>query len=225
MIAERLQKTLGSIRAAEQQYGRQPNSVTLLLVSKAQSTERVLEAFQAGQRAFAENYVQEALTKQSALRHLDIEWHFIGNIQLNKTKYIAEHFSWVHSVSRLSIAKKLNQYRPASLAPLNICIEVNIDREKNKHGLAPEQLLELATAIKSLPNLTLRGCMVIPQPTTNSQAQAAAFQRVATLQAQLIQSGFLLDTLSMGMSTDFEIAIKMGSTLVRIGTLVFDNRK
>lgn len=222
-IASRLQYVIVQIHAAEKKYQRPLGCVKLLAVSKGRSVEQILEAFDSGQIAFAENYVQEALAKQITLRDYPIEWHFIGNIQSNKTKLIAEHFSWVHSVSRSIIAEKLNQYRPARLLPLNVCIEVNVDQDLHKSGIMPEQVFELAQAIHSLPNLVLRGCMVIPALTTDLTQQEKIFKKAADLQQRLIQQGFLLDTLSMGMSHDFEMAIKAGSTLVRIGTAIFQN--
>lgn len=222
-IASRLQYVIAQIHAAEKKYQRPLGCVKLLAVSKGRSVEHILKAFESGQIAFAESYVQEALAKQITLRDYPIEWHFIGNIQSNKTKLIAENFSWVHSVNRSSIAEKLNQYRPARLPPLNVCIEVNMDQDPHKSGIMPEQVFELALAIRSLPNLVLRGCMVIPALTTDLIQQEKIFKKAADLQQRLIQQGFLLDTLSMGMSHDFEMAIKTGGTLVRIGTAIFQN--
>ncbi len=206
------------IRAAEKKCHRAPNSVTLLAVSKNQSIEKIREAYLAGQTQFAENYVQEAIEKQSALSDLQIEWHFIGNIQSNKTKLIATHFDWVHSVNRFEIAKRLNDARDAK-HPLNVCIEVNIDDETTKSGAQSQDILSLAEKIKSLPNLRLRGLMVIPQ-----KNHVDAFEKTSALQQELIRKGFLLDTLSMGMSADFEAAIAAGSTMVRIGTAIFGER-
>jgi hypothetical protein len=206
------------IHAAEKKYHRAPNSVTLLAVSKKQSAEKIREAYLAGQTRFAENYVQEAIEKQQALRDLPIEWHFIGTIQSNKTKLIAIHFDWVHSVNRFDIAERLNNARDTK-NPLNICIEVNIDDEATKSGVKSSDVLSLAEKINSLPNLTLRGLMVIPQ-----KNHVDAFEKTAALQQELIQNGFLLDTLSMGMSADFEAAIAAGSTMVRIGTAIFGER-
>ncbi|HLB55844.1 MAG TPA: YggS family pyridoxal phosphate-dependent enzyme [Coxiellaceae bacterium] len=207
------------IRTLEKKYHRTHNSVALLAVTKKQPAEKIREAYNAGQHLFAENYVQEALSKQIALRDLNIEWHFIGNIQSNKTKLIAENFSWVHSVNRLSIAEKLNQYRESIKKILNVCIEVNIDEEKTKSGVLPNDVFELAKKITGLKYLKLRGLMIIPEK-NNSKA----FQKTFLLQQQLIQRGLSLDTLSMGLSADFEAAIAAGSTIVRIGTAIFGER-
>lgn len=206
------------IHAAEKKSHRAANSVTLLAVSKNQSIEKIRETYLAGQTRFAENYVQEAIEKQSALSDLIIEWHFIGTIQSNKTKLIATHFDWVHSVNRFDIAKRLNDARDAK-RPLNICIEVNIDDEATKSGAKSQDVFWLAEKIKSLPNLRLRGLMVIPQ-----KNHVDAFKKTSALQQELIRRGFLLDTLSMGMSADFEAAIAAGSTIVRIGTAIFGER-
>lgn len=212
MIAEQLLQITQKIRAAEKQYQRPENSVKLLAVSKAQSVDKIIEAYQAGQIAFGENYAQEAFLKQKKILNQginNIKWHFIGNIQSNKTKLISENFTWVHSVNRLLIAEKLNCYRPKNLLALNILIEINADTQFN-------DLLKLATHIATLPNLTLRGCMTMPEK---------LFERTADFHQQLIHHGFSLDTLSMGMSSDFESAIKSGSTLVRIGTAIFGRRE
>lgn len=219
VIHNQLTSLLQKIRAAEIKHHRTPGSVFLLAVSKKQSVEKIREAFNAGQKNFGENYLQEALEKQNALRDLTIEWHFIGTIQSNKTKLIAENFDWVHSVNKLSIAKKLNSYRSAHLKPLNVCIEINIDAETTKSGANAESIFELSQHIAALKHLKLRGLMIIPQKSSND-----AFQKTAELQQQLIRKGFLLDTLSMGMSGDFEAAIAAGSTFVRIGTAIFGKR-
>lgn len=219
VIPNNLTSILQKIRAAEIKYHRTPGSVSLLAVSKKQSHAKIREAFNSGQKSFAENYLQEALEKQNALHDLAIEWHFIGNIQSNKTKRIAENFDWVHSVSKLSVAKKLNDYRPTHLKPLNICIEINIDDETTKSGTTTEFIFELAKNISLLKQLKLRGLMIIPKKTTID-----AFQKTVTLQQKLIARGFILDTLSMGMSADFEDAIAAGSTIVRIGTAIFGKR-
>ena len=215
-----LHTILQRIHQAEEKYHRQPGDVSLLAVSKKQSIEKIRDAFLAGQKKFAENYLQEALQKQQELRDLTIEWHFIGTIQSNKTKSIAAHFDWVHSVNRLVIAERLNQQRPAHLNPLNICIEINIDEEESKSGVRPTDVAALAKNIMALKRLTLRGLMVIPEKNNS----LLAFQKTAALQQQLIHDGFPLDTLSMGMSNDFEVAIAAGSTIVRIGTAIFGER-
>lgn len=207
-----------SILAFEKKYYRPPHSVSLLAVSKKHSAEKIRELFSQGQQSFGENYLQEALEKQVFLKELPIEWHFIGHIQSNKTKLIAEHFSWVQSLDRLAIAKRLNMQRPIHLPPLNICIEINIDREKNKSGIFPEDLLCFAKEILSFKNLKLRGLMIIPE-----KNNLGAFEKTAQLQQQLIDAGFFVDTLSMGMSSDYEAAIAAGSTMVRIGSALFHN--
>lgn len=196
-----------------------PKNVTLIAVSKKQSAEKIRDAFNSGQKQFGENYLQEALDKQKQLTDLNIEWHFIGTIQSNKTKLIAQYFDWVQSVDRLIIAKRLNDQRPAHLPPINICIEININEEKTKSGVLPKDVFELAKNISELKQIKLRGLMIIPE-----KNNLGAFRKAALLQEQLIQAGFLLDTLSMGMSADFEEAILAGSTMVRVGTAIFGNR-
>jgi pyridoxal phosphate enzyme (YggS family) len=195
--------------------------VGLLAVSKTKPASDLREAFSAGLRDFGENYLQEALGKQTELSDLPLIWHFIGPIQSNKTRAIAENFAWVHSVDRLKIAQRLSEQRPADLPPLNVCIQVNVSGEASKSGCAPEDLPALAQAIIALPNLRLRGLMAIPEPTDDSDEQNAAFAAVRTLQDQL---NLPLDTLSMGMSHDLEAAIAQGATWVRIGTALFGAR-
>jgi pyridoxal phosphate enzyme (YggS family) len=195
--------------------------VGLLAVSKTKPASDLREAFSAGLRDFGENYLQEALGKQTELSDLPLIWHFIGPIQSNKTRAIAENFAWVHSVDRLKIAQRLSEQRPADLPPLNVCIQVNVSGEASKSGCAPEDLPALAQAIIALPNLRLRGLMAIPEPTDDSDEQNAAFAAVRTLQDQL---NLPLDTLSMGMSHDLEAAITQGATWVRIGTALFGAR-
>lgn len=223
-IQENLQSVIEKVRAATIAAHRAPNSVRLLAVSKSQSSEKIKLAFEAGQLAFGENYVQEALEKQAILQHLPIEWHFIGTIQSNKTKAIAEHFDWAHSVNSLKIANRLNEQRLLSQPPLNVCIEVNIDGSDTKSGVDPQAVLALAKEIQTLPRLRLRGLMIIPKSHADFQSQLIEFQKIVQLQRQLIQQGVSLDTLSMGMSSDFEAAIRAGSTLVRIGTAIFGER-
>lgn len=196
----------------------------ILAVSKTVGAERLRAAFACGQRAFGESYLQEALPKQEALSDLAIEWHFIGPVQANKTRPLAEHFAWVHSVDRLRIAERLSQQRPAELPPLNICIQVNIDREASKSGVLPEDLPALAHSIAALPRLRLRGLMAIPRPTHDPAAQADSFRRVRLLQENLCCEGLALDTLSMGMSDDLESAVAQGATWLRIGTAIFGAR-
>lgn len=223
-IEENLIKIRESIRSFESKYARAPGSVKLLAASKAQSTDKISAAFHAGQYAFGENYVDEALKKMALLADLAIEWHFIGRIQRNKTRKIAEHFAWVESVCNYAIAERLNAQRPESLPPLNICIEVNISDEKTKAGIATNQVNELIKACLSLPKLKIRGLMAIPAPHTDFDANRNEFHKLFIIWNMLRDQGISLDTLSMGMSHDFEAAIAEGSTLVRIGTALFGER-
>ncbi len=220
-IAENIAKVGARIREAAQASQRNFADIGLLAVSKTKPAEAIREAHAAGLRDFGENYLQEALEKQAALSDLPLIWHFIGPIQSNKTRPIAEHFDWVHSVDRLKIAQRLSDQRPAHLAPLNICLQVNVSGEDSKSGCSPEELPELAQAIAALPNLKLRGLMAIPEPTDDIAAQHAAFARLRQLRDDL---GLQLDTLSMGMSHDLEAAIAEGATWVRIGTALFGAR-
>ncbi len=201
-----------------------PRAVGLLAVSKSVPPEGMRALYACGQRAFAESYVQEALFKQEALRDLEIEWHFIGPIQANKTRPLAEHFAWVHGIERLRVAERLNNQRPADLPALNVCIQINIDREPSKSGVLPEELPALAHAIAALPHLRLRGLMAIPRPTENIHEQMESFQRVRLRLESLRAEGLDLDTLSMGMSNDLESAVACGATWVRVGTAIFGER-
>ena len=209
------------IRAAALAVQRDVTSVHLLAVSKTKTAAALREAYAAGIRDFGENYLQEARAKQLELADLPLSWHFIGPIQSNKTRDIAEHFDWVHSVDRLKIAQRLSEQRPAELAPLNICIQVNVSGEASKSGCTPADLPALATAISALPRLKLRGLMAIPEPTEDRVEQNRAFATVRHLQESL---NLGLDTLSMGMSHDLESAIAQGATWVRIGTALFGAR-
>ena len=220
-IADNIGLVSQRIRAAAQAVQRDESSVHLLAVSKTKPAQAVREAYAAGMRDFGENYLQEALGKQAELTDLPLSWHFIGPIQSNKTRAIAENFAWVHSVDRLKIAQRLSEQRPADLPPLNICIQVNVSGEASKSGCTPADLPALAEAISSLPRLKLRGLMAIPEPTEDRAAQDAAFAAVRDLQASL---NLGLDTLSMGMSHDLESAIAQGATWVRIGTALFGAR-
>ena len=220
-LADNLSAISARIASAAQAAGRDPASVQLLAVSKTKPASAIREIHAAGVCDFGENYLQEALTKQQALGDLPLIWHFIGPIQSNKTKAIAEHFDWVHSVDRLKIAQRLSEQRPAGLAPLNICLQVNVSGEDSKSGCAPADLPALAKAVAALPNLRLRGLMAIPEPTDDRSAQEAAFATLRQLQEGL---GLGLDTLSMGMSHDLEAAIAQGATWVRIGTALFGAR-
>jgi len=220
-IADNILQVSSRIHAATAAAGRDENSVQLLAVSKTKPSEALREAYAAGLRDFGENYLQEALAKQLELADLPLIWHFIGPIQSNKTRSIAEHFAWVHSVDRLKIAQRLSEQRPADLPPLNICIQVNVSGEASKSGCTPADLPALAQAISVLPRLKLRGLMAIPEPTEDRAEQDAAFAAVQKLQADL---DLPLDTLSMGMSHDLESAIAQGATWVRIGTALFGAR-
>ncbi|WP_019339776.1 YggS family pyridoxal phosphate-dependent enzyme [Stutzerimonas stutzeri] len=220
-IATNIAKVGTRIREAAQAVARNPGEVHLLAVSKTQSAEAIRQASDAGLRDFGENYLQEALQKQTELAELPLTWHFIGPIQSNKTKQIAEHFDWVHSVDRLKIAQRLSDQRPESLPPLNICLQVNVSGEASKSGCEPQAVSVLAHAIAALPRLRLRGLMAIPEPTEDPAEQRAAFARLRQLRHELDLG---LDTLSMGMSHDMEAAIAEGATWVRIGTALFGAR-
>ncbi|HCN66340.1 MAG TPA: YggS family pyridoxal phosphate-dependent enzyme [Pseudomonas sp.] len=220
-IAGNIAQVEARIRAAAEAVQRDVTSIHLLAVSKTKPAAALREAYAAGIRDFGENYLQEARAKQVELTDLPLSWHFIGPIQSNKTREIAEHFAWVHSVDRLKIAQRLSEQRPADLPPLNICIQVNVSGEASKSGCTPEDLPALATAIQALPRLTLRGLMAIPEPTEVRAEQDAAFAKVRSLQQSLNMG---LDTLSMGMSHDLESAIAQGATWVRIGTALFGAR-
>ncbi|MEI7457317.1 MAG: YggS family pyridoxal phosphate-dependent enzyme [Nitrosomonadales bacterium] len=223
-IASNLQAVRAAMAAAAVLAGRTADEVGLLAVSKTFPEDFVRAAFQAGQRRFAESYLQEALEKISELQELAIEWHFIGPVQSNKTRPIAEHFSWVHSVDRLKIAERLSEQRPATLPPLQCCLQVNISGEASKSGVSLDEVSQLAHEIARLPNLQLRGLMAVPAPTDDPLVQRAAFARLRALYDQLKSEGLPLDTLSMGMSHDFAAAIAEGATLVRIGSAIFGAR-
>lgn len=221
-FAARFQAVLERIRIAESQFQRPPGSVRLLAVSKTHPATAVAALAAAGQHCFGENYLQEALDKMAELAALNLEWHFIGPIQTNKTRGIAEHFAWAHSVDRLKIAERLNAQRPDHLPPLNICLEVNIDREPSKHGFDENALADVVRAVAALPRLRLRGLMAIPAPSTDFVAQRQPFARLRQWAERLHRAE--LDTLSMGMSDDLEAAVAEGTTLVRIGTALFGPR-
>ncbi|MGB0289163.1 YggS family pyridoxal phosphate-dependent enzyme [Aequoribacter sp.] len=223
-IASQVSKVLTRIEGAASQTSRRSDEITLIAVSKTKSAEAIEAAAACGLQHFGENYLQEALDKIETLHELDLTWHFIGPIQSNKTRPIAEHFDWVHSVDRLKIAQRLSDQRPAHLGPVNICLQVNISNEDTKSGVSAEQAPELASAIATLPNIRLRGLMAIPKPSDDPAEQAAAFEKVVTLFNALRHTIPELDTLSMGMSQDLEAAIAAGSTMVRIGTDIFGER-
>ncbi|MDP1637659.1 MAG: YggS family pyridoxal phosphate-dependent enzyme [Candidatus Nitrotoga sp.] len=223
-ITSNLQAVNHAITQAMCMAHRRKESIKLLAVSKGFSAVTVREAYQAGQRTFGESYIQEALDKIGLLRDLPLEWHFIGPIQSNKTRAIATHFAWAHSVDRLKIAERLSAQRPASLPPLNVCIQVNVSEEDSKSGVAPSGLVELAQAVASLPQLKLRGLMAIPAPVEGLEAQRVPFAKLRELMQQINTQGLALDTLSMGMSHDFSAAILEGATIVRVGTAIFGER-
>jgi uncharacterized pyridoxal phosphate-containing UPF0001 family protein len=246
-IAARLQAVRSRIYAASQAVGRSPGDVCLIAVSKTFGPDAIIAAHSAGQTAFGENYVQEALKKMAALADLrlewpvahpsagvasppagpllrPLEWHFIGPIQSNKTRQIAEHFHWVHSVDRLKIAERLSGARPAGMPPLEVCIQVNVSGEVSKGGVPPGDVLALAQGACGLPGIRLRGLMAIPEPTPDSGLQRARFRQVRELMDELVSRGIALDTLSMGMSDDLESAIAEGATMVRVGRAIFGER-
>ena len=228
-LAERLTKVKQRIADAEHNYNRPAESVSLLAVSKTQPAEAVMAAADLGQKRFGENYLQESLEKIAELaRHSeyqDVEWHFIGAVQSNKTQEIAQHFDWVHSVDRLKIARRLSEQRPPERAPLNLCIQVNISDEESKSGCRPDEVAALATEIARLPNIRLRGLMAIPAHEETFEAQRSILNKMQTLLAQLKKDLPQLDTLSMGMSDDLEAAVAEGATMVRIGSAVFGPRQ
>lgn len=224
-----IQAKITAVRAQichyEQRYGRREGSVRLVAVSKTRPASDLQEAYRAGQQDFGENYLQEALDKQHILSELPLTWHFIGPIQSNKTRDIAERFDWVHSIDRLKIAQRLSQQRPSRLGPLNILLQVNISDEASKSGVSLSGLPALAAQVAALPGLALRGLMAIPAPTTDIAAQRAVFRRLREARDNLLAAGFSDCTeLSMGMSTDFEAAIAEGATMIRIGTEIFGPR-
>ena len=224
-IASRLQAIRHRVEACARAAQRRPEEVRLVAVSKTFSPDAVRAAHAAGQSEFAENYLQEALEKMRALADLPLTWHFIGPIQSNKTRPIAEHFAWVHSVDRGKIADRLSESRPARLAPLEVCIQVNVSGEASKSGIAPREVPALARHVGALPRLRLRGLMAIPRPTPEVAEQRAQFRVLRELLAELNGAGMALDTLSMGMSDDLEAAIAEGATLLRVGTAIFGERK
>ncbi len=226
-IATHINTVLQRIAAAARDCGRDPASVQLLAVSKTRPACDIEAAWRAGQHCFGENYLQEALDKMAQLAHLDIEWHFIGPIQSNKTRAIAEQFAWVHSVDRLKIAERLSAQRPAERPPLNICLQVNIDNESSKAGALPDEAPALAAAMAALPGLRLRGLMCIPRADAPVEATLDSFRRLQTLGERINHErgkAPALDTLSMGMSGDLEAAIAAGATIVRVGSDIFGPR-
>ena len=225
LIESNLQVVRARIAAAARAAGREPGEIALLAVSKTFAAGEVRAAHAAGQRDFGENYVQEATQKIAVLSDLPLFWHFIGPIQSNKTRAIAEHFDWVHSVDRVKTAQRMAESRPARRAPLDICLQVNLSAEKSKSGVTPDDLRPLAEAVRTLPRLRLRGLMAIPEPGGDLSLQRRRFATLRLLLEQLNAAGFGLDTLSMGMSQDLEAAVLEGATIVRVGTAIFGERK
>jgi PLP dependent protein len=223
-IAANLQAVKGRIRDAARAAGRDEREITLLAVSKTWPASAIRQAWDAGQAAFGENYAQEGAQKAAELADLGLDWHFIGPVQSNKTSQIAAIFTWVHGVDRLKIAERLSAARDGK-TPLEICLQVNISGEASKGGVAPGDVPELAAAVAKLPNLRLRGLMTIPEPGLDKSAQRRQFAHLRELKEELDVRGFAMDTLSMGMSDDFEAAIAEGSTLVRVGTAIFGQRE
>ena len=227
-ISYNLQAVRERIAAGARAALRDPQTVQLLAVSKTFGADAVIEAVDAGQRAFGENYLQEAVDKMASVKaarpELSLEWHFIGPIQSNKTRPIAEHFDWVHSVDREKVAQRLAEQRPAHLPPLNICLQVNISGEDTKSGVAPGDVVALARAVSAQPQLKLRGLMAIPEPAGDLERQREPFRKLRQLLEQLNGEGLALDTLSMGMSADMDAAIAEGATIVRVGTAIFGQR-
>ena len=227
-ISARLDHVRQAIAAAARDASRPPDSVWLIAVSKTFGSDAVIAAADAGQRMFGENYLQEALDKKLAVAaarpDLALEWHFIGPIQSNKTRPIAENFDWVHAVDREKIAQRLSDQRPAHLPPLQICLQVNVSGEDSKSGVSPAELLPLARAVSAMPHLQLRGLMAIPEPTEDPERQRAPFVLLRQLAQQLREAGIETDTLSMGMSADMAAAIAEGATMVRVGTAIFGQR-
>ena len=226
MIRDNLQQVTARIVMACTAARRDPASVRLLAVSKTFPPEAVRDAHRAGQRAFGENYIQEGVGKIQALADIraELEWHCIGPLQSNKTRLVAEHFDWVHSVDRLKIAQRLSEQRPADLAPLQVCLQVNVDGGANKSGASPDEAVALAQAVAALPRLRLRGLMAIPEPAAGFDAQRALFLKAAAVFDRINAAGIALDTLSLGMSADLEAAIAADSTMVRVGTAIFGGR-
>lgn len=225
-IAYRYQNLLDSIRNQERRFGRTPGSVKLLAVSKTWPAEQLREVWDAGARDFGENYVQEALEKIDQLSPLrpEITWHFIGPIQSNKTRDLASHFDWVHSVDRMKIIQRLQEQRPPDLLPLNVCVQINLSNEDTKSGVSLQQAKDLCLTVSQMDRLCLRGLMAIPAPCQDHEQQRMAFRPLATLFKELQRNYPTMDTLSMGMSDDFAAAIAEGSTMIRIGSALFGKR-
>lgn len=223
-IAQQLDAVRQALRKAEAAAGRPAGSVGLVAVSKTFPPEALRAAYAAGQRAFGENYVQELVDKTAALADLDIEWHFIGPLQSNKTRPVAERAHWVHSIDRLKIAQRLSDQRPEHLPPLQVCLQVNVSGEASKSGCVPDEVLALARGVAPLARLELRGLMCIPEPTEDEARLASQFAILSALACTLRAAGLAVDTLSMGMSADMTLAVAEGATLVRVGSAIFGAR-
>lgn len=223
-ILTNLQAVRHRVAVAAHAAGRSPDDIAVLAVSKTWPAEDVREAAAAGQRAFGESYVQEGADKITALEELALEWHFIGPLQSNKTRAVAAHFDWVHSLDRIRLAERLSSQRGDAAVPLNVCIQVNVSGERSKRGVAPDAVRELAQVVAVLPQLRLRGLMCIPEPDGDEALLRSRFSMLRALRDDLNASGFALDTLSMGMSDDLEVAIAEGSTMVRVGSAIFGAR-
>ena len=223
-ISANLQAVIARIEAAARQFGRNPDDISLLAVSKTWPAADVHEAALAGQKSFGENYVQEGADKATTLAALNLDWHFIGPLQSNKTRRVAETFDWVHSVDRLKIAERLSEQRPSNLPKLQICLQVNVSGEESKSGVALHEVPALALDLAALPGLQLRGLMAIPEPLSDFSAQREPFRQLREIYENLKKNGLALDTLSMGMTHDLEAAIAEGATIVRVGTAIFGER-
>lgn len=223
-IATSLESLKHQIDQAERRYGRESGAVTVLAVSKSRPIRDIITAAEHGQRDFGENYVQEAIPKTASLKHHDLVWHFIGPVQSNKTSTIAEYFDWVHSIDRIKIIKRLNDARPHHLAPINLCIQINISNEPNKAGISPDELEQLLSECVNFPRIHIRGLMALPEPCDDFELQRIKFREIKKLLEKINMNGGQYDTLSMGTSNDFEAAIAEGSTIVRIGTAIFGAR-
>lgn len=224
-VAERITALREHLRALEQQHQREPGAVKLLPISKRHPSSAIVQAWDTGCRHFGENYVQEALAKQEALAEYDIQWHFTGRLQRNKTTAVASHFSWVHGLDSVVLAERLSAARPAELPDLQVCIQLNYDAEANKSGVSAAELEEVAVAVAALPRLSLRGLMVLPRPREEYAEQLQVFRAVAKQLQQLQQCGLTCDTLSMGMTQDYPAAVAAGATWVRVGTAIFGPRE
>ena len=223
-LCDNLKTHTAFIRDLEKKYGRKPSSVSLLAVSKKKPAQRVLEAIQCGQSLFGENYAKELEQKASEIPRNELQWHFIGPLQSNKTQIVATHADWVHSIDRLKIAKRLSVQRPNEQTPLQVCVQVNLDNEIAKSGVSIGELEKLCDEVSSLPNITLRGLMCIPKVSTSFDQSRRVFANLRSTLEKLNSQGLNLDTLSMGMSRDFEAAIAEGATIIRIGTAIFGQR-